>query len=150
VLDRGQRDPENPLVLAKDTKIELIAGVPLFADCSRRELRELAETADEVVVPAGYTLTKEGATGREFVIIVEGAADVIRRGRKINSLGSGDFLGEIELVSRGPRTATVRTTQPTHALVITGAAFRGLLRRMPSIQIKVLQALAERLPPEFE
>jgi hypothetical protein len=61
-------------MLAKDTKVALIAAVPLFADCSRRELRELAETADEVVVPAGYVLTKEGATGREFVIIVDGAA----------------------------------------------------------------------------
>ena len=137
-------------MLAKDTKVALIAAVPLFADCSRRELRELAETADEVVVPAGYDLTKEGAVGREFVIIVDGAAEVIRRGRKINTLGSGDFLGEIALISRGPRTATVRTTVPTHALVITASAFRGLLRRMPSIQIKVLQALAERLPPEFD
>jgi CRP-like cAMP-binding protein len=137
-------------MLAKDTKVALIAAVPLFADCSRRELRELAETADEVVVPAGYDLTKEGAAGREFVIIVDGAAEVIRRGRKINTLDSGDFLGEIALISRGPRTATVRTTVPTHALVITASAFRGLLRRMPSIQIKVLQALAERLPPEFD
>jgi CRP/FNR family transcriptional regulator, cyclic AMP receptor protein len=137
-------------MLAKDTKVVLIAAVPLFADCSRRELRELAETADEVVVPAGYDLTKEGAAGREFVIIVDGAAEVIRRGRKINTLGSGDFLGEIALISRGPRTATVRTTVPTHALVITASAFRGLLRRMPSIQSKVLQALAERLPPEFD
>jgi CRP/FNR family cyclic AMP-dependent transcriptional regulator len=137
-------------MLAKDTKVALIAAVPLFADCSRRELRELAETADEVVVPAGYDLTKEGAAGREFVIIVDGAAEVIRRGRRINTLGSGDFLGEIALISRGPRTATVRTTVPTHALVITASAFRGLLRRMPSIQIKVLQVLAERLPPEFD
>ena len=84
------------------------------------------------------------------MIIVDGAAEVVRRGRKINTLGSGDFLGEIALISRGPRTATVRTTVPTHALVITASAFRGLLRRMPSIQIKVLQALAERLPPEFD
>ena len=137
-------------MLAKDTKVALIAAVPLFADCSRRELRELAETADEVVVPAGYALTKEGASGREFVIIVDGAAEVVRRGRKINALRSGDFLGEIALISRGPRTATVRTTVPTHALVITASAFRGLLRRIPSIQIKVLQALAERLPPEFD
>ena len=137
-------------MLAKDTKVALIAAVPLFADCSRRELRELAETADEVVVPAGYALTKEGASGREFVIIVDGAAEVVRRGRKINALRSGDFLGEIAIISRGPRTATVRTTVPTHALVITASAFRGLLRRIPSIQIKVLQALAERLPPEFD
>lgn len=137
-------------MLAKDTKVALIAAVPLFSDCSRRELRELAETADEVVVPAGYLLTKEGASGREFVIIVDGAAEVLRRGRKINTLRSGDFLGEIALISRGPRTATVRTTVPTHALVITASAFRGLLRRIPSIQLKVLQALAERLPPEFD
>ena len=137
-------------MLAKDTKVALIAAVPLFADCSRRELRELAETADEIVVPAGYVLTKEGASGREFVIIVDGAAEVVRRGRRINTLRSGDFLGEIALISGGPRTATVRTTVPTHALVITASAFRGLLRRMPSIQMKVLQALAERLPPEFD
>jgi CRP-like cAMP-binding protein len=142
--------PENPVMLAKDTKVALIAAVPLFADCSRRELRELAEAADEVVVPAGYTLAREGASGREFVIIVEGAAEVIRRGRKINTLRSGDFLGEIALISRGPRTATVRTTAPTHALVITAVAFRALMRRIPSIQLKVLQAVAERLPPEFE
>jgi len=126
-------------MLRKDAKIELLAAVPLFADCSKRELRTVAEATDEVVVPAGYDLTKEGAAGREFVVIVEGAAE----------LGNGDFLGEIALVSRGPRTATVRTTQPTHALVITASSFRALLRKTPSMQWKVMEALAERLPPEF-
>jgi CRP/FNR family transcriptional regulator, cyclic AMP receptor protein len=137
-------------MLRKDAKMELLAQVPLFADCSRRELREVAEAADEVVVPAGYDLTREGSTGREFVVIVEGAADVRRRGRKVNELSDGDFLGEIALVSRGPRTATVRTTQPTHALVITSSSFRALLRRLPSMQWKVMQALAERMPPELD
>jgi len=136
-------------MLAKDRKVELLASVPLFAECSRRELRQIAEAADEVVVPAGTALTKEGSSGREFIVIVDGAAEVRRRGRKVNELGSGDFLGEIALVSRGPRTATVRTTQPTHALVITAPSFRSLLRRTPSMQWKVLEALAERLPPEF-
>ena len=149
-LDQRDRGPENPLMLAKDTKIELIAGVPLFADCSRRELRELAETADEVVVPAGYTLTKEGAAGREFVIIVEGAAEVIRRGTKVNTLALG----------RLSRRDRARQPRPAHGDGANdaadarardhGPAFRGLLRRMPSIQIKVLQALAERLPSEFD
>ena len=66
-----------------------------------RAASEVAGVADEVVVPAGYDLTHEGAAGREFVVIVEGAADVRRRGRKVNALGSGDFLGEIALISRG-------------------------------------------------
>jgi len=125
-------------MLAKDRKVELLASVPLFAECSRRELRQIAEAADEVVVPAGTVLTKEGSSGREFIVIVDGAAEVRRRGRKVNELGSGDFLGEIALVSRGPRTATVRTTQPAHALVITAPSFRSLLRRTPSMQWKVL------------
>lgn len=135
-------------MLKKDAKIELLAAVPLFADCSKRELKAVAESADEVVVPAGYDLTKEGASGREFVVIVEGAADVRRRGRKVNELGNGDFLGEIALVTGAPRTATVTTTSPTRALVIAAPSFRTLLRNTPSMQMKVLDALASRLPPE--
>jgi len=135
-------------MLARDSKVELIQAVPLFADCSRRELRAIAAAVDEVVVPAGYTLTKEGSTGKELIVIVEGAAEVRRRGRKINELGSGDFLGEIALVSGVPRTATVRTTTPTHALVLTAQAFRSLMRSTPSMQPKILEALARRLPDD--
>ncbi len=135
-------------MLARDSKVELIQAVPLFADCSRRELRAIATAVDEVVVPAGYTLTKEGSTGKELIVIVEGAAEVRRRGRKINELGSGDFLGEIALVSGVPRTATVRTTTPTHALVLTAQAFRSLMRSTPSMQPKILEALARRLPDD--
>ena len=112
-------------------------------------MREIAEAIDEIVVPAGYDLTKEGTTGREFVVIVEGAAEVRRRGQKVNELADGDFLGEIALVSRGPRTATVLTTEPTRALVITARDFRTLLRRTPSMQLKILEALAERLPGDI-
>ncbi len=136
-------------MLRKDAKVELIKRVPLFEDCSKAELRQIAETADEVDVPAGTLLTKEGATGKEFVVIVEGAAEVRRRGRKINELGSGDFLGEIALVSGAPRTATVKTTEPTRALVLTAQAFRSLMRRVPSIQLKVLAALARRIPDDL-
>jgi len=136
-------------MVRKDHKVDLIRAVPLFEDCSRRELRLIAEAADEVVVPAGTTLTKEGASGKEFVVIVDGAAEVRRRGRKINELGDGDFLGEIALISGAPRTATVRTTVPTHCLVLTAPQFRSLMRKVPSIQLKVLSALARRVPPEF-
>jgi CRP/FNR family cyclic AMP-dependent transcriptional regulator len=137
------------LVLRRDAKIKLLQGVPLFERCSKRELQEIAALADEVQVGAGRDLTKEGATGKEFVVIVSGYADVRRKGRKVNTLRSGDFLGEIALVTGAPRTATVTTTAPTHVLVIAAREFRSLLRRMPALQLKVLEALAARLPDEY-
>jgi CRP/FNR family cyclic AMP-dependent transcriptional regulator len=135
-------------VLRKDVKVEMISHVPLFATCSKTELRKIASLADEIDLPAGTRLTKEGASGKEFVVIVKGGADVIRRGKKLRSLGNGDFLGEIALITGTPRTATVTTTEPTRALVIAAPAFRTLLRNTPSMQLKVLDALASRLPPE--
>jgi len=82
-------------------------------------------------------------------VLVEGAAEVKRKGRRVNSLRSGDFLGEIALITGAPRTATVVTTQPSRMLVITARDFKALLRRVPSIQLKVLDALASRLPSEY-
>ena len=135
-------------MLHKDAKMKLIASVPLFAGCSRRELREIASLADELLVPGGTVLAREGQSGKEFVVIVQGAADVRRRGRKVNTLRAGDFLGEIALLSGKPRSATVTTTQPTHALVLTGRDFRTILRKLPAMQVMVLQARAERLPTD--
>ena len=132
-------------MLAREAKIELLKRVPLFEECSRRELREIAAVADEIVVPAGTALAREGKSGRELVIIVEGAADVTKRGRKINEVGGCDFVGEIAVVTDTPRTASVKTTQPTHALVLTRRDFRTLMKRVPTIQIKVLETLARRL-----
>jgi CRP-like cAMP-binding protein len=137
-------------VLRKNAKLELLKRVPLFADCSKRELEGIAAIADELAIPAGRDLTKEGARGAEFVVLAEGAADVRRRGRKVNTLGSGDFLGEIALVTGTPRTATVTTTAASRILVVTAPAFRRLLRDNPSLQLKVLDALARRLPPEAD
>ena len=132
--------------LGHDAKTDLLKRVPLFSDCSKRELREISQHADEVTLPAGYELTREGASGRELVVIVEGAADVRRKGRKINTVSAGDFVGEIALITDVPRTATVTTTEETHALVLSRQDFRGLMKRVPSIQLKALEALASRLP----
>ena len=133
--------------LRRDAKTKLISGVPLFAHCSEKELAAVAGIADEIDLREGTELTREGAPGREFLILVEGTADVLKKGRKINSLKSGDFFGEIALVHRTPRTATVKATSPVRALVITDRNFRTLLERSPEIQLKVLQALAERVAP---
>ena len=137
-------------MLRKNAKVELIKSVPLFSGCSKRELEEVAGIADELPFAEGRALTREGATGHEFLVLVEGAAEVKRRGKKVNTLRSGDFLGEIALITGAPRTATVTTTKPSRMLVITARDFRGLLRRMPSLQLKVLEALAARLPSEYD
>jgi CRP/FNR family transcriptional regulator, cyclic AMP receptor protein len=136
---------DNGRVLRKDAKIELLRRVPLFELCSKRELREIASIADELPLPAGKGLAREGAPGHEFMVVVEGSAEVRRGGRRINLLGAGDFLGEIALITGRKRTASVTTLEPTRLLVITERDFRRLIRDVPSIQPKVMQALASRL-----
>jgi CRP/FNR family cyclic AMP-dependent transcriptional regulator len=133
------------LRVRKDAKIELLKGVPLFARCSKKELAAIAQIADEIDLADGKQLTKEGSRGREFFVLVEGSAEVKRKRRKIGTLGAGDFLGEIALVTKVPRTATVTTTSPVRALVVSEQNFRRLLERSPDVQIKVLEALAERV-----
>ena len=133
--------------LRKDAKTELLRRVPLFANCSKRELAAIGGIADEIDLREGKELTRQGAPGREFFVVIEGTADVMKDGQKVNSLGSGDFFGEIALVHHGPRTATVTATSPVRALVITERNFKRLLNEQPEIQSKVMVALAERLAP---
>ncbi|MDP9308173.1 MAG: cyclic nucleotide-binding domain-containing protein [Actinomycetota bacterium] len=134
--------------LGSDKKVELIRKVPLFSHLSRRQLAQVAKVADEIDLREGKEMTREGAPGREFFVILEGSADVRRRGRKINSLKPGDFFGEIALVTRVPRTATVAATSPVRALVVTDREFRHLLEESPDIKTRVMQAMAARLAPE--
>lgn len=133
--------------LGHNSKVDLIKGVPLFKSAKRSELEQIASIADEIDLPAGKTIITEGDTGREFIVLIDGTADVERGGKKIDEIGPGDFVGEIALISKTPRNATVTTTSPVRALVITDRAFRKLLDDSPEIQIGVLLALAERLAP---
>jgi CRP-like cAMP-binding protein len=132
-------------MLRKNAKIELIKRVPLFSHCSKKELGLVAQIADEIDLAEGKTLMREGDRGREFFVLVEGSADVRRGNRKVNTMQGGDFFGEIALVSHRPRTATVTTTSPVRALVVTEQSFRSLLERAPDVQRKVLLALADRV-----
>lgn len=133
-------------MLHKNAKIELLKRVPLFAGCSKKELAKIALLADELDLPAAREITRQGAGGREFLVIVEGSADVVRNGRVVNKLGPGDFLGEIALVTGQPRTAAVRTTGPARVLVVDTRGFRSLMQEVPQIQAKVLSELAGRIP----
>ena len=135
-------------MLRKDAKIELLKRVPLFERCSKRELAQIAALADEVDLPTARDLTSEGTGGYEFIVLVAGAADVVRQGQVVNELGPGDFVGEIALVTGQPRTATVKTRGPSRILVITASGFRSLMHDVPAIQDKVLAALTARIPDE--
>ena len=133
--------------LGHNSKIDLIKRVPLFSSASKQELAEIASIADEIDLPEGRTVINEGDSGREFFVLVEGTADVARGGKKVATIGPGDFFGEISLIAKTPRNATITTTSPVRALVITDRAFRQLLDHSPQISIGVLTALAERLAP---
>jgi CRP-like cAMP-binding protein len=133
--------------LRQDAKTKLLRRAPLFANCSKDELTLIGGIADEIDLREGSELTRQGAPGREFFVIIDGTADVLKDGQKVNTLHGGDFFGEIALLHHSPRTATVTATSPVHALVITERSFKRLLEEQPEIQFKVLQALAERLAP---
>ena len=131
--------------LRKDAKLELLRRVPLFAGCSKRELSEISTLADELSLPPGTKLIGEGKLGHEFFVLVDGDVDVRRKGRKVASMSGGSFFGEMALLSSRPRNATVTATSPVRVLVVHEQAFRRLLRDSPGIQLKVLQALADRV-----
>ncbi|MGZ6345319.1 MAG: Crp/Fnr family transcriptional regulator [Candidatus Limnocylindrales bacterium] len=131
--------------MSGDGKLDLLRRVPLFASFKAHDLELVARLADEIDVPAGKALTREGDVGHEFFVIVEGRVRVEREGQVLNTLGPGDFLGEIALVDGGPRTATAVTESNARLLVLAHREFSSLLSQYPSIQVEVLQALAHRV-----
>ena len=134
-------------MLHRDRKIDLLKHVPLFSGCSKKELGQVSRIADEIDLRAGKTLIKEGTPGREFFVLVDGTAEIRRKGKKIDSAGPGDFFGEMALLSDQPRNATVVTTSAVDALVVTARNFRTLIETNPLIALKVMRAVADRLPP---
>jgi CRP/FNR family transcriptional regulator, cyclic AMP receptor protein len=134
-------------MLHRNKKIELLKSVPLFAGCSKKELEQISRIADELDFQAGKTLITEGSPGREFFVLVDGTAEIQRQGEKIDTAGPGDFFGEMALLSDNPRNATVVTTSPADVLIVTAQNFRSLVERNPLIALKVMRAVADRLPP---
>jgi CRP-like cAMP-binding protein len=137
-------------MLSRNKKLDMIKQVPLFARCSKQNLTQVAGIADEIDLPEGRVLTREGSTGHEFFVLLEGTADVKQGSKKVSTLKAGDFFGEIALISRIPRTATVTTTSPGRALVITAHDFRSLVDRSPAVALQVLEAVASRLPSAIQ
>ena len=125
--------------------MQALKRAPLFADLSKKELTDLARRAEDLEVPAGEVLCKEGDTGREFFVIVDGETEVTSNGKQVAQRGGGDFVGEIALLEDTNRTATVTAKTPLRLFVLTREDFRSLVRDNPKVERKVMQALARRV-----
>ena len=130
---------------SRNAKVELLRSVSLFSACSNRELTRIASLADEIEVPEGRVLIRQGEPGREFFVIIEGKAKVLRRGRRAKTLGPGAGIGELSLLDQGPRSATVTATSDMYLLVLDSRSFSSLIAEVPSVTGKIFRVMAERL-----
>lgn len=132
-------------VAARRSKEDELSEIWLFSNCSRGQLRIIGRLVDELDVKEGSLLVEQGALGHEFFFILEGTAVVSRNGRKVATLGPGKYFGELALLDRQPRSASVIAETPMRLLVLEQRAFNGLLEEAPAIGRKLLAAMAERI-----
>jgi CRP/FNR family cyclic AMP-dependent transcriptional regulator len=131
--------------VARDEKLELLKRIPLFAGFDRHHHERLGMLTEEVDVPAGKVLIRQGELGDDLMVIYSGLVKVERDGVQVNKLGPGQFFGEIALIERGPRTATVTSETACRLFVINHRAFHSMMEEFPEIASKVLLTLAHRV-----
>jgi CRP/FNR family transcriptional regulator, cyclic AMP receptor protein len=124
-----------------------LASIDLFSSLSKRERSEIASRADELDISEGTHLVREGEFAYEFFVIEEGEAEVLRGGEHVASLGPGDFLGEMGIVTRAPRNASVVARSPMRVLVMSEQDFRGIAQMFPSVADQIREAVRERCEP---
>jgi CRP/FNR family transcriptional regulator, cyclic AMP receptor protein len=129
----------------KDQYLEHLAKVPLFSACSKKELQTIARASDAVEVRGGKVLVEEGKPGHEFFLIITGNASVKRGRREIAKLGPGQYFGELALLDRGPRSASVIAKDDMEVLVLGQREFAGVIDEVPTLAHKLLTSMAQRL-----
>jgi CRP-like cAMP-binding protein len=130
---------------SKEAKVELLSNVPLFSACSRRDLRRIAALVDEIEVPEGKVLMRQGEPGWECFVIAAGQGKATVPGSGSASLGPGDVVGEMSLLDGRPRSATVTARSDMHLLVLTSRNFSALIDEVPLVARRIMAALAERV-----
>ena len=130
---------------SKKQHLESLRNVALFSACSNKELDKVAKATDEIKMTAGTMIMDQGQMGREAFVVVDGDVNVRRNGRKVATLGAGNVVGEMSLLDKGPRTATVVCETDCTLLVIDQRRFIGVLEDVPSIAHKLMGTLASRI-----
>lgn len=129
----------------RDDVLSNLKEVPLFSACSKKELALISKSSEHLTIPAGTEMTKEGRVGYEFYVIISGKASVHRNGRKVNTLGAGDAFGELSLLDRAPRNATIKAETDVDALILGQREFSALLDLVPTLAHKLLVGMARRI-----
>jgi CRP-like cAMP-binding protein len=127
------------------TTDELLAKVPLFEGLSKKELGEVSNLSARMNLPAGRQLTRQGASGQEFIVVLEGSVDVLIDGAVVASPAAGQCYGEIALLEDRPRTATVVARTDVTVDIIGRREFEEMLERQPLIANRLRQAMADHL-----
>ncbi len=131
--------------MASDPKLDLLHAVPLFSRLGKGEIKRLGQLAEEIDVAAGKTLIRQGDSGAEMFVIVDGRASVIRGGESLGERGPGAVLGEIALLADTPRVATVTALTPMRLIVLGRREFLSLMDEVPSVRAAIFEVLASRL-----
>jgi CRP/FNR family transcriptional regulator len=131
--------------MAADPKLDLLKSIPAFSNLDRKHLERLGQLTDEVTLPAGRVLWRQGDPGSEMFVIVTGNVRVMRDGRLLADLGPGSIIGEMALYSEGPRVANVTVTEPSTMLVMGHRDFHTLMDEFPEVRLHVLDVLAKRV-----
>ena len=129
----------------RDDQMALLARVPLFSACSKKELQQLARRAESRQIPAGTVIVREGAAGDAFYVIVSGEAEVDRSGKVVATIGPGSFFGDLALLDKAPRNATVTAKTDMELIVLGQREFSAMLDESSAFARKLLVALAHRL-----
>ena len=131
--------------MAVDSKLELLKSVSLFSSMGRKELESVERLADTIDLPAGKTLLRQGDHGNEMYVIASGSVRVERNGQEIATLGPGNAVGEMALLSEGPRSATVTTIEPTTVFALGHREFHTLMADSAALRQCIFDNLAKRI-----
>lgn len=129
----------------RDEIVESIAGMTLFADLSAPQLQGAAGRMDEAFFAEGERILRQGLTGSGFYVILEGEVGVVIDGQQINTLGRGEFFGEMSILLQKPPVADIVALRPMRCLVLAGPAVEPFLLDHPRVMYRMLQALGRRL-----